>query len=125
MAAMCALTISYTPVLATRSCGATTTFVDKLFDHNPWHCACFSARQFLPTYIHSNRALVALDIAMIGGGGSGPVEVTKKRHKAIGLIWKRVDDEHEFYGRLLNQAELQNWVVDTIAGYVRLRYTML
>ncbi len=83
-------------------------FVDKLFDHAPGHGAWFLACQFPRTYIDPNRALVDLDSAMIEGGWLDPLEVTEKTHRGIGLIWKRADDEHEFYDRLLSQAEVRN-----------------
>ncbi len=83
-------------------------FVDELFDHAPAHGAWLLACQFPRTYIDPNRALVDLDAAMIDGGWPDPVEVTDKTHRGIGLIWKRADDSHEFYDRLLSQAEVRN-----------------
>ena len=83
-------------------------FVDKLFDHTPGHGAWFLACQFPRTYIDPNRALVDLDAAMIEGDWPDPVEVTEKTHRGIGLIWKRADDEHVFYDRLLSQAEVRH-----------------
>ena len=64
------------------------------------------------------RDLVDLDAAMIDGSLSDPVEVTKKTYRAISLIWKLVDDEHQFYDWLLSQAEVQNWVVGKLANKV-------
>ena len=84
------------------------TFVDTLFDHTPLHGAWFLACQFPRTYIDPNRALVDLDPTMIKGGWPDPIEVTEKTHRGIGLIWRRADDEHEFYDRLLSQAEVRN-----------------
>ena len=90
-------------------------FVDKLFDRTPGYDAWFLACQFPRTYTDPNRGLVDLDPAMIEGGWPDPVEVTKKTHRAISLIWKLVDDEHEFYDRLLSQAEVQNCIVVKLA----------
>jgi len=55
---------------------------------------------------------------MIEDGWPDLVEVTEKTHRGIGLIWKRADDEHEFYDRLLSQAEVRNRIVGKLAGYV-------
>ena len=93
--------------------------VKKLFDHNLWHGGCFPAFQFPTTYRDPNSALVALDAVMIDGGWQGPVKLTKKTYRAIGLIWKRVDDEHEFYDRILSQADVQNCIVGSLTTYAR------
>ena len=85
------------------------------FDRTPGYDAWFLACQFPRTYTDPNRGLVDLDPAMIEGGWPDPVEVTKKTHRAISLIWKLVDDEHEFYDRLLSQAEVQNCIVVKLA----------
>ena len=94
-------------------------FADKLFNRTPGHDAGFLACQFPRTYIDPNRDLVDLDAAMIDGSLSDPVEVTKKTYRAISLIWKLVDDEHQFYDWLLSQAEVQNWVVGKLANKVQ------
>ena len=91
---------------------------DKLFDRTPGHDAWFLACQFPRTYIDPNRALVDLDAAMIDGGWLGPVEEMEKTLGGIGLTWKRADDEHEFYDRLLSQAEVRNRIVGKLADYV-------
>lgn len=83
-------------------------FVDELFDHAPGHAAYLLACQFPRTYIDPNRALVDLDANMIEGGWPDPIEVTEKTARGIGLIWRRADDTHEFYDRLLSQAEVRN-----------------
>ena len=83
-------------------------FVDELFDAAPAHGAWFLACQFPRTYIDPNRALVDLDATMIDGGWPDPVDVTEKTERGIGLIWKRADDVHEFYDRLLSRDEVRN-----------------
>ena len=83
-------------------------FVDELFDHAPLHGAWFLACRFPRTYIDPNRALADLDSGMVDGGWPDPVEETEKTQRGIGLIWKRADDEHEFYDRLLSQGEVRN-----------------
>ena len=90
-------------------------FADKLFNRTREHDAWFLACQFSRAYIDPNRALVDLDADMIDGSWPDPVEVTKKTHRAISLIWNLVDDEHQFDGWLLSQAEVQNWVVGKLA----------
>ena len=93
-------------------------FVDKLVDRTPGHDAWFLTSQFPLTRIDPNRTPVDLDAAMIGAGWPGPVEVMEKTLRGIGLIWKRADDEHEFYDRLLSQAEVRNRIVGKLADYV-------
>ena len=94
-------------------------FAGKLFNRAPGHDAWFLACQFPRTYIDPNRALVDLDAAMIDGSWPDPVEVTKKAHRAISLIWKVVDDEHQFYDWFLSQVEVQNWVVGRLDDEVK------
>ena len=36
--------------------------------------------------------------------------MTEKTARGIGLIWRRADDTHEFYDRLLSQAEVRNCI---------------
>lgn len=87
-------------------------FVDQLFDTAPGHGAWLLCCKFPRTYIDPNRALVDLDTEMIEGGWPDPVEVTDKTARGIGLIWRRADDEHAFYDRLLTAAEVRRRIDD-------------
>ena len=64
---------------------------------------------FPRSYIDPNRAETDLDVTMIDGDWTGPVEPSSKTlNRGAGLIWRRMRGEGEMYDRLLTVSAVRH-----------------
>ena len=96
---------------------AEDTHVEKLYVEAPAHGATLIAAGFPRSYIDCNRSLLDIDQAVLGGKWPGPINVSKKTEKGIGLVWRKLDTGEDIYNRRLSVAEVQNRISTCYAPY--------
>ena len=96
---------------------AEDTHVEELYGAAPDHGAVLIAAEFPRSYIDANRSLLDIDAALLDGAWPGPINVTKKTEKGIGLVWRLLDTGEPIYTRKLTVAEVQARISNCYAPY--------
>lgn len=96
---------------------AEDTHVDALYAAAPDHGATLIAANFPRSYIDANRSLLDIDAALLDGAWPGPINVSRKTEKGIGLVWRMLDTGEALYTRKLTVAEVQNRIARCYAPY--------
>jgi N-formylglutamate deformylase len=96
---------------------AEDTHVEKLYAAAPAHGATLIAAEFPRSYIDCNRSLLDIDEALLTGKWPGPVNVSRKTEKGIGLVWRKLDTGEDIYSRQLTVAEVQSRISQYYAPY--------
>jgi N-formylglutamate deformylase len=90
---------------------AEDTHVEKLYDFAPALGAAWIEALFPRSYVDVNRNLTELDVTLLDGHWTGPVEddpaALAKVRLGKGLIWRLTDEGLPIYSRLLTPAEVQ------------------
>ncbi len=103
------------PRLALRR--AEDTHVEALYAAAPDHGAVLIAAEFPRSYIDANRSLLDMDAALLDSAWPGPINVTRKTEKGIGLVWRLLDTGEPIYTRKLTVAEVQTRIANCYAPY--------
>jgi len=103
------------PLLTLRR--AEDTHVEALYAAAPDHGATLIAANFPRSYIDANRSLLDIDAALLDGLWPGPINVSKKTEKGIGLVWRLLDTGEPIYARKLTVAEVQTRISRCYAPY--------
>lgn len=96
---------------------AEDTHVDALYAAAPDHGATLIAANFPRSYIDANRSLLDVDAELLDGPWPGPVNVSRKTVKGIGLVWRLLDTGEPIYARKLRVAEVQSRIASCYAPY--------
>ena len=96
---------------------AEDTHVEKLYAAAPACGATLIAAQFPRSYIDCNRSLLDIDQALLATAWPGPINVSKKTEKGIGLVWRKLDSGEDIYDRQLSVAEVQRRIATCYAPY--------
>ena len=96
---------------------AEDTHVEKLYAAAPACGATLIAAQFPRSYIDCNRSLLDIDQALLATAWPGPINVSKKTEKGIGLVWRKLDSGEDIYNRQLSVAEVQRRIATCYAPY--------
>ncbi len=96
---------------------AEDTHVEKLYAAAPGNGATLIAAQFPRSYIDCNRSLLDIDQALLATAWPGPINVSKKTEKGIGLVWRKLDTGEDIYSRRLSVAEVQRRIATCYAPY--------
>ncbi len=96
---------------------AEDTHVEALYAQAPAHGATLIAAGFPRSYIDCNRSLLDIDQALLSSKWPGPINVSKKTEKGIGLVWRKLDTGEDIYDRPLSVAEVQNRISTCYAPY--------
>ena len=96
---------------------AEDTHVEALYGGAPDHGAVLIAAEFPRSYIDANRSLLDIDAALLDGAWPGPINVTRKTEKGIGLVWRLLDTGEPIYTRKLTVAEVQARISNCYAPY--------
>ena len=96
---------------------AEDTHVEALYAAAPDHGAVLIAADFPRSYIDANRSLLDIDAALLDGTWPGPINVSKKTEKGIGLVWRLLDTGEPIYARKLTVAEVQARIATCYAPY--------
>ncbi len=96
---------------------AEDTHVDALFSAAPDLGATLIAANFPRSYIDANRSLLDIDAALLDAPWPGPINVSKKTEKGIGLVWRLLDTGESIYDRKLSVAEVQSRIAKCYAPY--------
>ncbi len=96
---------------------AEDTHVDALYAAAPDMGATLIAANFPRSYIDTNRSLLDIDPALLDAPWPGPVNITKKTDKGIGLVWRLLDSGEAIYDRKLSVAEVQSRIARCYAPY--------
>ena len=96
---------------------AEDTHVEALYRAAPDHGATLIAASFPRSYIDANRSLLDIDAALLDGAWPGPINVSKKTEKGIGLVWRLLDTGEAIYKRKLTVAEVQARIANCYAPY--------
>lgn len=96
---------------------AEDTHVEALYAAAPDHGAVLIAAEFPRSYIDANRSILDIDGALLDNPWPGPINVTKKTEKGIGLVWRLLDTGEPIYARKLTVAEVQARVSHCYAPY--------
>ena len=96
---------------------AEDTHVDKLYAAAPDLGATLITANFPRSYIDANRSLLDIDPALLDAAWPGPINVSKKTEKGIGLAWRRLDTGEEIYDRKLSVAEVQTRIAQCYSPY--------
>ena len=96
---------------------AEDTHVEALYAAAPDHGATLIAANFPRSYIDANRSLLDIDAALLDGIWPGPINVSRKTEKGIGLVWRMLDTGEAIYTRKLTVAEVQNRIARCYAPY--------
>ena len=103
------------PRLALRR--AEDTHVEALYAAAPDHGATLIAANFPRSYIDANRSLLDIDAALLDGTWPGPINVSRKTEKGIGLVWRLLDTGEAIYTRKLTVADVQARIANCYAPY--------
>jgi N-formylglutamate deformylase len=103
------------PHLALRR--AEDTHVEALYASAPDFGAMLIAANFPRSYIDPNRSLLDIDTALLDSPWPGPINVSRKTEKGIGLVWRLQDTGEPIYGRKLTVAEVQARITTYYAPY--------
>jgi N-formylglutamate deformylase len=98
---------------------AEDTHVDRLYAAAPDLGATLITANFPRSYIDANRSLLDIDAALLDAPWPGPVNVSKKTEKGIGLVWRLLDTGEAIYDRKLTVAEVQARIAQCYAPYHR------
>jgi N-formylglutamate deformylase len=96
---------------------AEDTHVEALYAAAPDFGATLIAANFPRSYIDPNRSLLDIDAALLDGAWPGPVNVSRKTEKGIGLVWRLQDTGEPIYKRKLSVAEVQARITACYAPY--------
>ncbi len=96
---------------------AEDTHVEALYAAAPDHGAMLIAANFPRSYIDANRSLLDIDAALLDGSWPGPINVSRKTEKGIGLVWRLLDTGEPIYTRKLTVAEVQARISRCYAPY--------
>ena len=96
---------------------AEDTHVEALYAAAPDHGATLIAANFPRSYIDANRSLLDIDAALLDGAWPGPINVSRKTEKGIGLVWRLLDTGEAIYTRKLTVVEVQARVSSCYAPY--------
>ena len=96
---------------------AEDTHVEALYRAAPDHGALLIAANFPRSYIDANRSLLDIDAALLDSAWPGPINVSKKTEKGIGLVWRLLDTGEAIYKRKLTVAEVQARIANCYAPY--------
>jgi N-formylglutamate deformylase len=96
---------------------AEDTHVETLYRAAPDHGALLIAANFPRSYIDANRSLLDIDAALLDTAWPGPINVSKKTEKGIGLVWRLLDTGEAIYRRKLTVAEVQARIANCYAPY--------
>ena len=98
---------------------AEDTHVEALYAAAPDHGAVLIKADFPRSYIDANRSILDIDAALLDSAWPGPINVTKKTEKGIGLVWRLLDTGEPIYARKLTVAEVQARIAQCYAPYHR------
>ncbi|MEQ1515632.1 MAG: N-formylglutamate amidohydrolase [Usitatibacteraceae bacterium] len=98
---------------------AEDTHVEALYSAAPDHGAMLISANFPRSFIDANRSLLDIDAALLEGAWPGPINVTRKTEKGIGLVWRLLDTGEAIYTRKLTVAEVQARITNYYAPYHR------
>ncbi len=96
---------------------AEDTHVDALYAAAPELGATLLAANFPRSYIDANRSLLDIDAALLDSPWPGPINVSRKTEKGIGLVWRLLDTGEPIYSRQLTVAEVQSRIARCYAPY--------
>ena len=96
---------------------AEDTHVEALYAAAPDHGAVLIAAEFPRSYIDANRSLLDIDAALLETAWPGPINVSRKTEKGIGLVWRLLDTGEPIYTRKLTVAEVQRRIATCYAPY--------
>jgi len=96
---------------------AEDTHVDALYAAAPALGATLLAANFPRSYIDANRSLLDIDPALLDSPWPGPIKVSRKTEKGIGLVWRLLDTGEPIYARQLSVAEVQSRIAKCYAPY--------
>jgi N-formylglutamate deformylase len=96
---------------------AEDTHVEALYAAAPDHGASLIAANFPRSYIDANRSLLDIDAALLDSAWPGPINVSRKTEKGIGLVWRLLDTGESIYRRKLTVAEVQARISTCYAPY--------
>ena len=96
---------------------AEDTHVEALYAAAPDHGAILIAADFPRSYIDANRSLLDIDAALLETAWPGPINVSRKTEKGIGLVWRLLDTGEPIYTRKLTVAEIQARISNCYAPY--------
>ena len=96
---------------------AEDTHVETLYAAAPDHGATLIAANFPRSYIDANRSLLDIDAALLDSPWPGPINVSRKTEKGIGLVWRLLDTGEPIYTRKLTVAEVQTRISSCYAPY--------
>ncbi len=96
---------------------AEDTHVEALYAAAPDHGAVLIAAEFPRSYIDANRSLLDMDAALLDSAWPGPINVTRKTEKGIGLVWRLLDTGEPIYTRKLTVSEVQARITNCYAPY--------
>jgi N-formylglutamate amidohydrolase len=96
---------------------AEDTHVEALYAAAPDLGATLIAANFPRSYIDVNRSLLDIDAALLDGTWPGPINVSPKTGKGIGLVWRLLDTGEAIYTRKLSVAEVQARISSCYAPY--------
>jgi N-formylglutamate deformylase len=96
---------------------AEDTHVDQLYAAAPDLGATLITANFPRSYIDANRSLLDIDPALLDGPWPGPINISKKTDKGIGLVWRLLDSGESIYNRKLTVAEVQSRIAKCYAPY--------
>ena len=96
---------------------AEDTHVEALYAAAPDHGAILIAADFPRSYIDANRSLLDIDAALLETAWPGPINVSRKTEKGIGLVWRLLDTGEPIYTRKLTVAEVQARISNCYAPY--------
>lgn len=96
---------------------AEDTLVDALYAAAPELGATLLTAHFPRSYIDPNRSLLDIDPALLAGQWPGPVNLSRKTEKGIGLVWRLLDTGEPIYARQLSVAEVQARIAKCYAPY--------
>ena len=96
---------------------AEDTHVDVLYAAAADHGAVLIAANFPRSYIDANRSLLDIDAELLDSPWPGPINVSKKTEKGIGLVWRKLDTGEAIYQRRLAVGEVQARISRCYAPY--------
>lgn len=96
---------------------AEDTHVDRLYAAAPDLGATLIAARFPRSYVDANRSLLDIDPALLDEAWPGPINITRKTEKGIGLVWRLLDTGEAIYNRKLTVAEVQARIAKCYAPY--------
>jgi N-formylglutamate amidohydrolase len=96
---------------------AEDTLVDQLYAEAPARGATLITAHFPRSYIDPNRSLLDIDQALLSAPWPGPINVSKKTEKGIGLVWRKLDSGEDIYDHPLTVVEVQQRISRCYAPY--------